>query len=94
MIANLLSPSTYLFWATIGTPLIYDAFKINLLTALLFVILFYFFMVGSKVMIAVIVARTKVFINQKMYVIIMRTLGVALLSFSLIFFYDGIIYLQ
>jgi threonine/homoserine/homoserine lactone efflux protein len=94
IIANFLSPSPYLFWVTVGTPLIFNALKINLLSAILFLISFYVFLIGSKVLIAVLVAQTKVFMNQKTYIIIMRILGLALLSFSFMFFYDGIKYLQ
>lgn len=94
IIANFLNPSPYLFWATVGTPLIFKALKINLLSAVLFLISFYILLIGSKVMIAIIVAKTKVLINQKIYVIIMRVLGIVLLLFSLMFFYDGLKYFQ
>lgn len=94
IIANFLNPSPYLFWTTVGMPLLFKAFKINLITAILFLVSFYVLLIGSKVLIAYIVARTKTFINQKMYVIIMRFLGIVLLLFSLMFFYDGMKYLQ
>ncbi|HAH59752.1 MAG: LysE family transporter [Lentimicrobium sp.] len=93
IIANFLNPSPYLFWATVGVPLIFKAFQVNLLTSILFLISFYVLLIGSKVMIAFIVARTKVFMSQKIYVLVMRILGLVLLIFSLIFFYDGIKYL-
>lgn len=93
VIANFLNPSPYLFWAAVGTPLIFKAFEINLLTAILFLTSFYTFLIGSKITIAIIVARTKVFIGQRLYISIMRILGIALLIFSVLFFYDGINYL-
>ncbi|MDD2528063.1 MAG: LysE family transporter [Lentimicrobiaceae bacterium] len=93
IIANFLNPSPYLFWATVGVPLIFKAYQVNLLTSILFLISFYVLLIGSKVMIAFIVARTKVFMSQKIYVLVMRILGLVLLIFSLIFFYDGIKYL-
>ncbi len=93
IIANLLSPSPYLFWVTVGTPLLFKAFDISLLSSAMFLISFYVFLIGSKILIAIIVSRSKVFINQKLYVIIMRVLGIALLIFSIIFFYDGYKYL-
>lgn len=93
IIANFLNPSPYLFWATVGVPLIFKAFQVNLLTSILFLISFYVLLIGSKVMIAFIVARTKVFMSKKIYVLVMRILGLVLLIFSLIFFYDGIKYL-
>lgn len=94
ILANLFNPSPYVFWATVGTPYIFKAFEINLLTAILFLTSFYVLLIGSKITIAIVVARTKVFIGQKLYVWIMRILGLALLIFSIIFFYDGVQYLK
>lgn len=94
IIANFLSPSPYLFWATVGTPLIFKAFGVSLLTAVLFLTAFYALLIGSKITIAIVVSRTKVFIRQNTYVLIMRFLGVVLLLFSILFFYDGITYLN
>ena len=94
IIANFLNPSPYLFWATVGTPLIFKAFEISLITSILFLTSFYVLLIGSKITIAILVARTKVFIGQKLYISIMRILGIALLIFSILFFYDGIKYLK
>ena len=93
IIANLLNPSPYLFWATVGTPLMFKAYKTDLLTSILFMISFYVFLIGSKIVVAFLVDRSKQFINQRIYLVLMRILGVALLIFSLIFLYDGIKYL-
>lgn len=94
IITNFLSPHPYLFWATVGTPFIFKAMGISLMTAILFLASFYVFLIGSKITIAIIVARTKSFIGQKSYVLIMRLLGIALLIFSILFFYEGIEYLK
>lgn len=94
IIANFLKPSPYLFWTTVGTPLMLKAYKTDLLTSILFMILFYVFLIGSKVVVAFLVDRTKQFINQKIYLTLMRILGIALLIFSLIFLYDAVKYLQ
>jgi len=93
IIANFLNPSPYLFWATVGTPLLFKAYKIDLLNAILFMISFYAFLIGSKIVVAFLVDRTKQFINQRIYLVLMRILGIALLLFSLIFLYDGFKYL-
>lgn len=94
IITNFLSPSPYLFWATVGTPLLFKAFKLNVLSVILFLISFYVLLIGSKVMIAIVVAQTKTFLNQKTYLIIMRILGISLILFSFLFFYDGMNYLH
>lgn len=93
IIANLLNPSPYLFWATVGTPLMFKAYKTDLLTSIFFMVSFYVFLIGSKIVVAFLVDRSKQFINKRIYLILMRILGVALLIFSLIFLYDGFKYL-
>lgn len=93
IIANLLNPSPYIFWATVGTPLLFKAFGIDLLTAILFLSSFYTLLIGSKIVIALVVARSKAFISQKIYVTIMRILGIALLVFSILLFYDSVQYM-
>lgn len=93
ILANFLSPHPYLFWATIGTPYAFKAFEINSATGILFFVSFYLFLIGSKIAIANIVARTKVFIGQKLYISIMKILGIALFIFSLLFIYEGLKYL-
>lgn len=90
IIANFLNPHPYLFWVTVNAPMVFKAYNHSLLTAILYVITFYLLLVGSKVIVALIIARTKVLIDQKFYNIIMKILGLALLFFSGIFFYDAI----
>ena len=94
VIANLLNPHPYIFWSTIGTPYIIKAIEINSLTAILFVFSFYVLLIGSKVIVAILVSRSKKFIKQKSYLLIVRLLGIALFLFSLLFFYDGYKYLS
>lgn len=92
IIANFLNPHPYLFWVTVNAPMVYKAYHHSLLTALLYLITFYLLLVGSKVIVAIIIAKTKVLIDQKLYSIIMKLLGLALLFFSGIFFYDAIVF--
>lgn len=94
IIANFLSPHPYLFWATVGMPYAFKAYHINLLSSILFFVFFYVFLIGSKIVVAVLVSHTKRFINQKIYIIVMRILGIILLLFSILFFLDGLKYLK
>jgi len=93
IITNFLNPGPYLFWATVGTPLLFRAYKAGLTAAILYIISFYVFLTGSKIMVAYLAGRTKHLLNQGIYLIVMRILGIALFIFSLIFFYDGVRYL-
>lgn len=93
IMANFLNPSPYLFWATVGVPLVFKAYQVNVLTVVLFFGSFYTLLIGSKVLIAFLVDRTKSFLNPKVFKVVIRILGIALLLFSLVFFYDGIKFL-
>jgi threonine/homoserine/homoserine lactone efflux protein len=93
IVVNLLSPHPYLFWAIIGTPYVFRAYEQSMVGAVLFLASFYLFLVGSKVMVAILTSRSKVFLGQKSYLIIMKLLGVALLVFSIILVIEGLEYL-
>lgn len=93
VLANFLNPNPYLFWATIGTPYAFKAFEINMLAVVLFFVSFYGMLIGSKVTIVFIIARTREYIKQRSYILIMKLLGIALFIFSILFFYEGIKYL-
>ena len=91
--ANFLNPHPYLFWCTIGTPLVLKAFEINTVTVTLYFLAFYIALIGSKVAIVLIVSRSKNHIGNKSYIWIMRVLGTVLFLFSIFFFLDGVKYL-
>ncbi len=46
---NFLNPSPYLFWITIGGPILITAYSESILSPIMFLIGFYLFLVGSKV---------------------------------------------
>jgi len=90
IMANFLSPYPYLFWVTIGTPLIIKAYDTSLIAVMSFLLSFYLLMVGSKIAVAIIVARSKSFIGQNSYRWIMKILGVILVIFALFIIHDGL----
>lgn len=90
IIANFLSPSPYLFWLSIGGPLIFKSLEVHVSAALLFVTGFYCLLIGSKVGVALMLERSKAFIKSKHYVLIVRVLGVILILFALVFVKDGL----
>ncbi len=47
-------------------------------------------LIGSKSLVAVLVDKSKVLITRKIYVIVMKFLGIVLLLCAILFFYDGI----
>ena len=90
VLANLLSPHPYLFWLSIGGPMIFKSLDVHASATFLFVLGFYSLLVGSKIAIVLFVERSKSFIKSKYYLYILRVLGVALILFALIFVRDGL----
>ena len=90
IITNFLSPHPYLFWITVGAPTVLKGYKVNVLSVVFFILGFYLFLVGSKIVVALIIDKYKSFLNSNTYVYIMRTLGFILLVFSVIFIKDGL----
>jgi len=90
IIANLLSPNPYLFWFTVGAPIVVQAADQNIQFSLLFLCSFYLLLVGIKVLLAIMVGKSRNFLSGAIYINIMRLLGALLVLFAGILFYDGI----
>jgi threonine/homoserine/homoserine lactone efflux protein len=90
LLANLLNPHPYLFWLTIGSPTLLRAWTAGWSSAVLFLAGFYACLVGSKVVIAWLVARSRDLMRSRAYVSINRLLGVALCVFALWFAWDAL----
>jgi threonine/homoserine/homoserine lactone efflux protein len=90
VITNALNPHPYIFYLTIGAPIIFKAANQNFLSAVLFVGIFTFFLVGSKVVLALVVERSRAFLKGPVYIWVMRILGILLFFFSIILFRDGL----
>lgn len=91
---NALNPHPYIFWITVGGPLIMRGASENLLSPAVFIASFLGCLVGSKMLLAVVVGRSRQFLSGKTYVCIMRVLGLALLLFACVLFRDGINHLR
>jgi len=92
--ANFLNPSPYLFWLSIGGPLIIKAFDTGVMPVLWFVGGFYLFLVGAKMMLAVIVGNSRKFLKSTGYICTVRFLGIVLFGFMVMFLRDGLKYLN
>ena len=87
---NALNPHPYLFWLTVGGPSVIRAWADSPLGAVAFVAVFSGSIVGSKVMIAAMVGKSKHVLSGKAYGIVMRVLGLLLLIFAVLLFKDGV----
>jgi threonine/homoserine/homoserine lactone efflux protein len=90
VIVNFGNPHPYVFWFSIGGPIIYKSLNTHVSATVLFILGFYIFLVGSKVVITLIVEKSKSFINSKHYFSIIRALGIAQIIFGLTFIKMGL----
>jgi threonine/homoserine/homoserine lactone efflux protein len=90
IIVNFLNPSPYLFWVTIGAPLLLKALNAGLFSALLFILSFYLCLVGSKVLVAVVAGRSRFFLKSRNYIYTVKFLGIILLIFAALFLKDSL----
>lgn len=94
IVANLLNPHPYLFWLTVGGPLILKANRSGMLVTALFLCLFYGCLVGSKILVALAVGRSRRFLHSRPYIWIIRVLGGLLLIFAGLFVKAGWDYIK
>jgi threonine/homoserine/homoserine lactone efflux protein len=90
LVTNVLSPHPYLFWLTVGAPVVIRAGESSLTAALLYILGFYLLLVGSKVAVAFVVDRTKAWIQGRAYLWFVRALGAVLAVFAILFLRDGL----
>ena len=90
---NFLNPSPYLFWTSIGGPLVMKSPDSSLFSIFVFILPFYVLLVGSKVGIAIISGKSKNFLSSRHYRLVLRLLGLVLIGFGILFWRDGLGYL-
>jgi threonine/homoserine/homoserine lactone efflux protein len=90
VITNLLNPHPYVFWLGVGVPLIYRAAQVSYAGAAAFVGSFFVFIVGSKIVLALIVNKSRTFLSGPVYIYIVRALGLLLALFAFILVRDGL----
>ena len=90
VLANFLSPHPYLFWFSVGGPITIKAMDLGLWSAVSFIFSFYFLLVGSKIFLAFMVARSRSFLQGSQYILTMRLLGGVLIVLAVLLFRDGL----
>ena len=89
VVTNALNPHPYIFYMTVGAPIIYKGIQQHILATVTFVGSFLLLLVGSKVVLAMIVERSRAFLKGSVYFWVMRILGALLIIFSMVLFRDG-----
>ncbi len=89
ILANALSPHPYLFWISVGAPLMTRALHKDIFAPAAFLAGFYVCLIGSKITVALLVGRSKSFLRGKAYIRTMRVLGLVLIALAAFLFRDG-----
>ena len=92
--ANLLNPQPYLFWLTVGAPILWQAWGTRPVNAMGFLGAMYGCLVGSKMVLALLVGQGRSVLTGRAYRLLVRALGCVLLVFGVLLLRDGLRYLS
>jgi threonine/homoserine/homoserine lactone efflux protein len=81
IIINILNPHPYLFWFSVGVPIINKAMNESIYAVLAFVCTFYILLVGSKIALAILVGRYRTILSDKAYIFLFKD-GLELLGYT------------
>jgi threonine/homoserine/homoserine lactone efflux protein len=90
VIANIFNPAPILFWISVGAPTVLKGYDVSLMAAIYFVFFMYFFLVGSKLLTAMLVGKSRQFLKSRNYKLIIKVLGIVLFVFAIVFLKDGL----
>jgi len=88
--ANALNPHPYLFWLTIGAAKIVAGWEVGIWYVVGFLAGLYVCLVGAKMLVATLVARSRTFLQSRAYLWVNRLLGLVLFVYALLFLRDGV----
>jgi len=91
-LANFFNPHPWIFWMTVGGPVMQRALESSAGAALLFIVAKYTCLVGAKILIAVIAERSREWLGRA-YSVVMKLIAVALFAFALLFLREAAGYL-
>jgi len=87
---NAMSPHPYLFWLSVGSPIMIRAMKHNGSSMAIFLISFYLMLIGSKICLAVATEKSRTFMSSRIFIYVIRFLGGLLLGFGIILIKNGL----
>lgn len=92
-LTNLLNPSPYLFYFTVGGAFLLQSFNENIFYGVIFIFTFLSTMVVTKIVLAFVVERSRNFFKSTWYKWVNWILGLLLVFYSLKFITDGYNYI-
>lgn len=90
IMTNVLSPHPWLFWLTAGAAILAKAIAQSWLVAMAFLCGFYLFLVGSKVLLALLAGQSRNLLTGRPYRVVMRVLALLLVVFAFFLFLEGL----
>lgn len=90
VLTNVLSPHPYLFWLSVGAPTMTKAMNLSISAPVAFIVSFYFFLVGAKIVLAIVVGKSKSFLKGNVYIYTLRVLGILLCFLAVVLLNDGL----
>lgn len=90
VLVNILSPHPYLFWISVGGPTTVKAWTVSPVAGMGFIFGFYLLLIGSKLGLAFITARTRTFMTGNVYTYTMKILGAVLCGLAVVLIRDGV----
>lgn len=86
MLGNILNAAAYVFWLTVGGPIILSAQSAGLVSVLIFAVSFLVSIFGINLVVILLAGRVKVYLSSKYFVYTIKGLGLILVIFAVIFF--------
>ena len=93
IIANLLNPNPYLFWFTVGSPLMVRSFQHNWSKGTCFLLSFYLGLIGVKLILALAAGKSRDFLQGLLYQRTMQLLRLMLMGFAVYLVLEGMVFL-
>jgi threonine/homoserine/homoserine lactone efflux protein len=90
IIANIFNPAPILFWISVGAPTVLKGYEVSFMASIYFIVFMYVCLVGSKFLTAMLVGKSRQFLQSRNYKLIIRILGVVLIVFAILFLKDGL----
>jgi threonine/homoserine/homoserine lactone efflux protein len=85
---NLLSPHPWLFWIVVGGPILLAAWNTSPISAIGFLVAFFALLVGTKVVIAAIVAQGRERLSPRNMLVAQRIAGLLLIGAGIALTYE------
>lgn len=90
VITNFLNPNPYIFWFTVGTPMIIRGWKSSPAAAFVYLGGFLLTLIGIRVLLTLLIHKSREFLNSAGYIIVSKILSIVLMLFSLKLCLQGI----